>query len=334
MDRQAFVFNASGAGCRCWTRELLLVNLGDDLWVCADPNGKLATVSLSVQDKIVVKASSRRFDGAGSVEKLMEKACALADSLAYDMGEVSVGADVGGVWRIADTAVAGFGGEVPKATMSLEGDSVLMVGRQALVRGLDVCKPGEWVYCEKVKGSELDSWKKLKLVGLSPAVCLDGASVSMCEELVVLPEGLRSTPGIPRGSVAVGQFLPGVLSAELLLSSSGCSPSGYFGKVWQDRTAITRSNINAVLSLLRDLDEVDFCRVGRAEVFKQWGEVLEGAARRDLEVCKENGEGASLSFALDEMGLVIVLDVSGASAVKLVKVARLECARLKRMRVR
>ena len=45
----------------------------------------------------------------------MEKACALADSLGYDMGEVSVGADVGGVWRIADTAVAGFGGEVPKS---------------------------------------------------------------------------------------------------------------------------------------------------------------------------------------------------------------------------
>ena len=196
-----------------------------------------------------------------------------------------------------------------------------------------MCKPGEWVYCEKVKGSELDSWKKLKLVGLSPAR-LDGASVSMSEELVVLPEGPRSTPGIPRGPVAVGQFLPGVLSAELLLSSSGCSPSGYLGKVWQDRTAITPSNINAVLSMLRDFDEVDFCRLGRAEVFKQWGEVLEGAARRDFELCKQNGEGASLSFALDEMGLVIVLDVSGAPAVKLVKVARLECARMKRMRVR
>ena len=83
-----------------------------------------------------------------------------------------------------------------------------------------------------------------------------------------------------------------------------------------------------MLSLLRDLDEVDFCRVGRAEVLKQWGEVLEGAARRDPEVCKQNGQGASLSYALDEMGLVVTLDVSGASGVKFLKLARLECAEL------
>ena len=56
MARQAFVFDDSGARCPCWTRELLLVDLGDDVWICAGPNGKLASVSFSDRDKIVVKS--------------------------------------------------------------------------------------------------------------------------------------------------------------------------------------------------------------------------------------------------------------------------------------
>ena len=65
-------------------------------------------------------------------EKVMDRAYRLAERPA----KVLEG-DAVGVWRIADTGVAGFGAEVPQSRMSGEDESAVMVGADALVRGLD-----------------------------------------------------------------------------------------------------------------------------------------------------------------------------------------------------
>ena len=308
-----------------WHHHVLLLDLGDGVWISADPDQDVSTVELRKKNVVALKRDSDfptrvsdsmyHFDALSGAEldQLMAEAHDLASVLGHTQASGKQAASRG-EWRVADTAASNFDEVIADATIS-NADVAVVKAHNALVLGADPEDEKSWVLCQRVKPADKDKWLNLKRngPGRDLRICSDvrdksGKPRIQLSQSMDLWRPQKHSQWPFRGPSALTELAAGVAGAGQEFSTYDSFWVQRSGVNRQGTLALTHRNIFTVLHLLQSWDQVDLPNLATAEFLSRWSLMIQTAVRRSPKSPCFDGLDAYLSYSLDESGGIVTSD--------------------------
>ena len=251
---------------------------------------------IPLQRNMPFPADYRGFIYAFDIEDASEARLEVMRRQARSLAEIMNGGPVGPVvpegatWRVADTAHASFGLEIPASVIG-SGEHFLTRGRAGLVAfEPDEEDDRDWVLAKLVVTEELQTWRQAKWAGAGRDPRLLGdLRVAGAREMSFLdalgrsrPAKTSDLPGWPHpGERAAFEFLKTLKMSGLEWISHH---NDFVNKSGISKTAgITRAHrrVSESLALLMQWDQIDPCNSACAESLIRFLLAIESAVRRN-----------------------------------------------------